>query len=234
MGSKTVISQPSPPPAAPSGSDSMAEFVKYYPELVALEQQYSPEMAQLQLKLLQDYGAPIAQASRDVAKAISPETVALQEKLASVASEGMDAGLTPEMESYYNDIFNANLGQNTGSPIGADYKSRAMLNQLFEQKKYYNDLGLSISGRQPVSAFSGQGMTTPGQQVGMGMQMFPNQLAADSARYGAYSNAWANQPTLARQSGFGAGDAASLMGAAGAMTYGLSGGTGLAGLAALM
>ena len=40
---------------------------------------------------------------------------------------------------------------NAGSPIGADYVSRGMQQQLFNQQNMYRDMGLSLAGRQPLA-----------------------------------------------------------------------------------
>jgi hypothetical protein len=55
------------------------------------------------------------------------------------------------MRRQYLSDYNAELGTNAGSPIGADYISKGMQRQLFEQQKYYRDLGLSLAGRQPLT-----------------------------------------------------------------------------------
>jgi hypothetical protein len=54
------------------------------------------------------------------------------------------------MRNQYISDYNAQLGTNAGSPIGAEYVSRKMQQQLFDQQKYYRDLGLSLAGRQPL------------------------------------------------------------------------------------
>jgi hypothetical protein len=46
---------------------------------------------------------------------------------------------------------NAQLGPNASSPIGADYVSRGMQKQLFNQQQYYQNMGMSLAGKQPLT-----------------------------------------------------------------------------------
>lgn len=147
----TEVIQATPPPA-PSTADAINAWVQSMPQVFAQQQIQAPKEAQQQLELAQQFALPLAQAYQGAQNALYPNTSGLQESMAGQAQEGINATSMPEwMRKQYQSDFNANLGTNAGSPIGADYVSRGMQNQLFQQKKYYNDLGLSLAGRQPLS-----------------------------------------------------------------------------------
>lgn len=147
----TQIYQPTPAPA-PTTAESIDAWVKSMPAVFAEQQRQAPLEAQQTMDLYNKYALPIAQADYAANAALYPETAKLQETMAGQAAEGITATSMPEwMRKQYQSDLNANIGTNAGSPIGADYVSRGMQNQLFEQQKYYRDLGLSLSGRQPLS-----------------------------------------------------------------------------------
>mgnify|MGYP001248555703 CR=1 FL=1 len=148
---ETSITYPSAP-AQPSTADAVKAWVESMPTVFAEQQRQAPLEAQQQLNLTQQYAAPIAQALYGANQAVYPVTSGLQENMAGQAQAGMNATEMPEwMRNQYRSEYNANLGTNAGSPIGAEYTSRNMQNQLFQQQKYYRDLGLSLAGRQPLT-----------------------------------------------------------------------------------
>jgi len=147
----TSIYTPTPAPA-PTTAESIDAWLKSAPAVFAEQQRQAPLEAQQAMDLYSKYALPIAQADYAANEALYPQTARLQENMAGAATTGMNATEMPDWmrKSYMSDM-NANLGTNVGSPIGADYVSRGMQNQLFEQQKYYRDLGLSLAGRQPLS-----------------------------------------------------------------------------------
>lgn len=148
--STTTIYTPTATPA-PSTAEAIQAWVSSMPTVFAEQQRQAPLEAQQQLQLLQQYGLPLASAAQSIDAALYPKTQALQENMADQATTGMNATSMPDwMKDSYRSDYNANLGTNAGSPIGAEYVSRNMQKQLFEQQKYYRDLGLSLSGRQPL------------------------------------------------------------------------------------
>jgi hypothetical protein len=143
------------PTAAPTTAESIDAWVKAMPAVFSEQQRQAPLEAQQTMDLYNQYALPLAQADYNANAALYPETAKLQENMAGQAAEGMNATQMPDwMRKNYQSDMNANLGTNAGSPIGADYVSRGMQNQLFEQQKYYRDLGLSLAGRQPLSQAS--------------------------------------------------------------------------------
>jgi hypothetical protein len=149
-GSPTVVQ--SKAPEAPSTAEAINAWVKSMPQVYATQMQYAPKEAAMQLGIAQEYALPLAQAYQNIQQQLYPETSKLQETLAGQAMQGSTATEMPDwMRKQYMSDFNSQLGTNAGSPIGADYTSRGMQNQLFQQQKYYRDLGLSLAGRQPLS-----------------------------------------------------------------------------------
>jgi hypothetical protein len=130
------------------------------PQVYETQMQYAPLQAAQAIDLYSQYALPLAQADYQANAALYPKTAALQETMANQATEGMTATTMPDwMRRQYQSDINAQLGPNAGSPIGADYMSRGMQNQLFQQQKYYRDLGLSLAGRQPLSQATQPGTT---------------------------------------------------------------------------
>lgn len=197
--SKTEVYQPTPPPQ-PTTADSLDAWRQSAEAAYQLQLKYAPQEAAQNLQLLQQYGTQTAQAYKDANDALYPETAALQEQLANQASEGMSGQVPDWMADQYRSELNANLGTNAGSGIGADYLSRGMLDQTHGYKQYYQNLGLSLAGRQPL-AQAGQPQTTNfmGQNTLGGHQNFL------SSNYGTYAGA--SRPMTLRSSygGFNSG-----------------------------
>jgi hypothetical protein len=150
--SSTSIYTPTPAPA-PTTAQSMQDWVANNPAVLTEQMRTNQVQAENYMQLYNQYALPIAQADYNANAALYPETAKLQETMAGQAAEGMTATTMPDwMRKQYQSDMNANLGTNAGSPIGADYVSRGMQSQLFDQQKYYRDLGLSLAGRQPLTA----------------------------------------------------------------------------------
>ena len=179
---KPLVTQPA---AAPTTQETIDAWVKAMPTVFAEQQRQAPLEAQQQLDLLQKYGLPLSQALQSIDQSLYPQTSGLQEKLAGVASYGSTATQMPDwMRKQYQSDMNANLGTNAGSPIGADYVSRGMQEQLFNQQKYYRDLGLSLAGRQPLAAATAPQTTNYASTFTPQSVMNYNQQG-----YGSYSQA---------------------------------------------
>lgn len=148
-GSSTQIIQPVAPPA-PSTADAIKQYVDSLPALFAAQQQYAPQEAAQQLQLLQQYAVPTAQAYQQAQDVLYPGTSGLQESLAKQAQAGMTAQVPQSMSDQYHSDMNAQLGTNANSGIGADYVSRNLVNQQQQYNQYYQNLGLSLAGRQPL------------------------------------------------------------------------------------
>lgn len=149
-GETTVVGANAPP--QPSTAEAINAWVQSMPTVFAEQMRQAPQEAAQQVGLAQQYALPLAQAYQGAQQALYPQTSAIQENLAGQAMGGANATQMPDwMRQQYLSDTNAQLGSNAGAPIGADYVSRGMQNQLFQQQKYYRDLGLSLAGRQPLS-----------------------------------------------------------------------------------
>jgi len=216
MGS-TKIEQPSAP-VAPSTSQSVQDWVANLPAIFAEQQRQAPLEAQQQLDLMKQFGVPLAQAGYDVQKALYPEVTALTEKLATTASQGMDSGLPDWAKQTYQDTYRAQLGDNALSGVGADYMSRGMMQQEKDWRDYYNNLGLTIAGRQPLmqpqapQTSNYAGSFTPNSVMGYNSTNYQNYSNAYSDMY--KSNAGfqgGNNELWAKMIGSGVGAAGAMM-----------------------
>lgn len=180
----TSISSPTPP-QAPTASESAKAWADAQPQIYQQQLEYAPKEAQMQLDLAQKYALPYAEIFRNAQATLYPELSALNEQLSSQASAGAEQGLTDAERSDYMDYFNANLGTNAGSAIGANYVANNLTQLDTQRKDYYRNLGLSLSGRQPLAQPS-----TP--QTSNYMAGFtPNSVMGFNAQnYGNYSSAW--------------------------------------------
>lgn len=150
-GETTVVAAPTPA-AQPSTTEAIEAWVKSMPTVFAEQMRQAPLEAAQQVGLAQQYALPLAQAYQQAQNVLYPGTSQLQETMAGQAQAGMTATQMPDwMRKQYTSDISAQLGPNVASPIGAEYMSRGMQNQLFQQQKYYRDLGLSLAGRQPLA-----------------------------------------------------------------------------------
>lgn len=137
-------------PTQPTTGQSVQDWVNALPQVYQAQQQYAPQQAQQQLDLAQQYSLPLAQVYQNAQSSLYPKTTALQENLADQATQGMNSQVPDWMQQAYRSNVNAQLGQNAGSPIGADYMSRGLLQQQQDWQNYYRNLGLQVTQRQPL------------------------------------------------------------------------------------
>lgn len=147
--------------AAPTAAQSAADYAASLPVQYEAALKYQPQFDQLQYeqyaKLAPQYTALYDQ----LQKQYYPETYGLQEQLAKQASEAASATEIPDwMAQQYRNNVNAQLGSNVNSPIGADYVSRGLIDQAQQYRSYYQNLGLSLAGRQPLTSPQYQGSNT--------------------------------------------------------------------------
>lgn len=180
----TKVSTPSAP-AAPTTQSSIADWVQNYPAVFALQQQYAPQEAQQQIDLMQQYALPYAQALKTAQDQLYPNETAITNELTNQVQSGISSSVPDWMREEYRSNLNANLGTNAGSGLGADYVSRGLLQQKKDWQDYYTNLGLSISGRQPVYQAS------PTQYSNYASGFTPNSVMGYNAQnYGSYSDAF--------------------------------------------
>lgn len=171
----TQVYQP-PAPPQPTTGDAVNAWVKAMPQVYEMQMKYAPLEAQQQVDMLKQYGTEAAQAYKAANDALYPETAALQEQLATQASEGMQSGVPDWMKEQYRNELRAQVGDNALAGSGADYISRGMLQQAQDYQNYYRNLGLSVAGRQPLAqASSPQTTNMMGQNTLQGTQNFMSQ-----------------------------------------------------------
>ncbi len=177
-------------PTAPTTGQSVKDWANALPQIYETQMKYAPLQAQQQVNLAQQYAAPMGQAMQAAQSAMYPKTTALQENLAGVATEGMSSQVPDWMQQAYRSNVNAQLGTNANSPIGADYMSRGLLQQQQDWQRYYQNLGLSVTGRQPLTQAG-----TP--QTSDYMSGFtPGSVMANNASiYGTQAGIYGNQLT---------------------------------------
>lgn len=185
-GGDTIIQQPAAP-AAPTTAQNMADYVANYPAMMALEQEYNPQQAQLQYELTQKYTPMYADLMKQTNEELYPGLAKLNETLTQQAQGGMEAALPESMKAQYLDRLRSEMGPNAGSGIGSDYLSRGMINQGEQYKNYYQNMALSLTGRQPLT----QAQAPSFQNVGEGYNY--GQVANNNMQgYGSYAGLYGN------------------------------------------
>lgn len=183
MGS-TSIKYPSQP-ATPTVGESINDWLNASPRILDYNRESALQEAQTQADVLAQYGLPIAQQYQAINEALYPGTAGLQEQLASIAAQGMHTGLSPEAQAQYRSDMSALMGSNVGSPIGAEYTSRNMALANEAQKQQYQNLALSLAGRQPLA----QGNMP--QYTNMYSNFTPTSVMGfNQGNYGTQANMW--------------------------------------------
>lgn len=197
MGGDTTVQQP----AAPTTTSSVNDWAQNLPTVYENQLKYAPLEAAQQVSLAQQYAQPLGQAMQSAQSAMYPQTTALQENIAGQAAQGMQSQMPDWMKSQYQSNMNAQLGNNVNSPIGADYASRGLMQQQQDWKQYYQNLGLSATGRQPLNQAStpnssnymqgftpGAVMNSNNQNFGTQANIFGTQQQAATANQGQWMN----------------------------------------------
>lgn len=187
FGGKTTIQQATPP-AAPSVSSSITDYVNALPKLQQAELEYAPKSAAQDFELAQQYYPEYTKLMQQTEAGLYPETAALQESLAKKAREGMDAAIPESMRTAYLDTLRSEVGPNVGSGIAGDYVSRNLINLQHDYNRYYNDLGLSLTGRLPLQQTATPAFAKSAQGFDANSAMGFNQ-----GNYGTAANMFSNQ-----------------------------------------
>lgn len=179
----TTVIQPATP-APPTAGQSAAEYAQALPSILQAQLQYQPQFAQADYETFAKLAPQYTAVYDQINKQYYPNTYGLQEQLAKTASEASNATQIPDwMAQQYRDQVNAQLGTNVNSPVGADYVSRGLIDQAQQYRQYYQNLGLSLAGRQPLTTTQYQ---QPSFDVAGG---FGNAYNTQMGGYGAYSSA---------------------------------------------
>ena len=201
-GGEPQIIQPAAPPAPPSATAQLSEYIQNYPKLVELQRQYGPETAGLDYQLFQQYAPQYTQTAQDIQNQVYPQTSKLQESLATQALEGMNSQVPDAFRQQFESDFNAGLGMNTNAPLGVSERNIGLANLQKQWQDYYRNLGLSLANRQPlqqtanpsfqnagssenVNPFLNYGASTYGTQMaGYGAQTAGTQYYRNSSPWG--------------------------------------------------
>lgn len=181
-------------PTQPTSTGSVGEWLANYPKIVEAMGKYNPIEAQQQVDLLNTYGLPMAEAYQAINESLYPQTAGLQEQLAGIASERATGGLPDYLKQQYRDELRANLGTNAGSPIGADYVSRNLLGLGEQYNQYYQNLGLSLAGRQPLT--TGQLPQTTNQ---LSTYTPSSVMGMNTSTYSPYISGWSTAQGIQQQ-----------------------------------
>lgn len=165
----------------------MSDYVQNYPALFSLMKQYAPQEAQMNIDLANQYAEPYGQALKTAQEAMYPEETAMNKQLMGQISEGMSAQPPDWYQNKYSDYYKSILGENALSGSGADYYSTGMMEQTKNWQDYYRNLGLSVTGKQPVY------QAQPTQYTNQLSNYTPQTVFGyNSSNYGNYSNAYSN------------------------------------------
>lgn len=184
-GGDDIINQAPAAPAAPSTADAINAYIAGLPQMYNAQLQYAPQFAQQQLDLI----SQLAPQYKALQESLYPETSKIQEQLAGIASKGYTEGLTgnPELKNQYLDYYKSLVGDNAASGIGADYVSGNLIKADEGYRQNYYNLGLAVSGRQPL--YNAAGTPTPDLTQGYNFGSVQGGLQQG---YGNYSSLYGN------------------------------------------
>jgi hypothetical protein len=186
MGGKTTIQTPTPP-AAPSTSQNIQDYIQNLPAMYQAELDYNPKYAQQQLDLTTQYAPKYAELMKNTNENLYPGIQKLNETLTNQAQSGMDSAVPEAIRAQYLDTLRSEIGPNAGSGIGADYVSRGLVNQNEQYKQYYQNMALSLTGRQPLTQAQAPNFKSASEGYNYG-QVANNNMQG----YGSYSNLYGN------------------------------------------
>jgi hypothetical protein len=143
----------------------------------------------LNFDLLKQYGPSLSDYYSSEQQRLTPYTYGLQEQLAKIASDGSQGGIPSALQNSYLDKYRAEVGQNAGSPIGADYVSNNLARTAQDYNQYYQGLGLSLINKIPAQANTASTINHPNTATGLSGALGYNQ-----ANYGNYVGGVASIP----------------------------------------
>ena len=214
----TSIEQPSPP-AQPSTAQAINAWVKSMPQVYETQMKYAPLEAQQQVELAQQYAGPLGEAYLEAQKAMYPQMYDIEGQLAGQVKEGMQGGVPDWMRQEYLSNMRAQVGENALAGSGADYISRGLLQQNEDWRRYYQNMGLSMTNKQPVA--TAQQPQTSNYMVGYTPGANMNYM---SSTYSPYASAYSSMyGTNAQMSQFNAAQPFMYLQGAGNLMQGMSG-----------
>lgn len=188
---KVKTDTPQPQPAA-SSTQGLGEATR---EAFQAQLDYNPQIAAQDFSMAEMYAPKYEELLRGIEQDAYPYTAKLQEQLAQRASEGIGGSLTPQLEQSYRDRLRSEIGPNVGSGIGADYVSRGIVDAEQQYQSYYDNLGLSLTGRLPLSQAQNPQLRTADMLVSPSGQMGYNQ-GVYGIQGSIFSNLYNSQASL--------------------------------------
>ena len=175
MGGAAAPQAPQAPQMA-TQRNAIQDFVNDRPLLFASDQQFQAREAQQQMDLINQFAAPMGQATRRANEAVNPETTGMQ----ATMFDQINQGLTGEIDPIEKAMFESNMRANMGTNVGSEMGGTAMARELFglgQQKQHTaQNQALSFIGRTPVNqaqnpnVTSSFGQFTPGQSLNFASQ----------------------------------------------------------------
>ena len=181
-------------------------YIKYAPQVASTQIGIAPQFAQSDFNLYKQYAPQYLDMEEQLKRKYNPQLADISENLAGLVNKRYDEGLTPEMTDKYRSMLRAEVGPNVGSGIGGDYVSKGLIDLGEQYKQYYQNLGLSLSGRYPLNLpserqakYTPEGLT-PNQALASGAQGYSAYVGAQASIYGAQA-----QYAASRRSGGSSG-----------------------------
>lgn len=195
MGGKTTIEAPQTP-APPTAGQNMADYVNGLPAMYKAQMEWNPKLAQQQLDLTTQFAPQYSELMKTTNENLYPGITELNQKLTQQAKSGMDAAVPEAIRNQYLDTLRSEIGGNAGSGIGADYVSRGLVNQNEQYKQYYQNMALSLTGRQPLTQAQVPGFNDVGSGYNYG-QVAGNNMSGYTSQTGLYGNMYNANANLA-------------------------------------
>ena len=181
------------------------------PEMLKAQQEFGPQFTEEEIKILEKFGPRFGEASREAQRAISPESIAGQDRVLGFLEE--DALLSPsETEQFRADSRAATSARGLGeSGFGALEEVRGLTALRNQLKMQQINVALSAAGRTPT--ISQIGGISSGMSSGRLIEgVTPSQLFGRAESMGQLG--FQQQQLQAQQKSSGIGAMGSILGAA--------------------
>lgn len=159
------------PPAPPSATGSLNEYISNIPRMYEAEQEYGTKFGELQKQQMEQ---------------LYPQTAGLQELLAGQITQGLTEDVPQWYSSQVEDILKSQLGRNLVYNPQAQESFGLKTQEAHKgYQDYYRNLAMSAAGRQPLA--QSQALTsgfTPQSVMGMNQGNFGTQMQGWSTQAG--------------------------------------------------
>ena len=160
-------------PTAPSYSSTIQDYIKNYPEIYKLMEEYAPKQALLQKQTYEN---------------LYPNQAGLGEQLGGIASQGMTADAPDWYTQKTRDQLKSTFGRNlVYNPQAQEQYGTGMQQAAYDWQKYYQQMGLSLAGKTPMY----------GADTSMTQSYTPSQATNFAAQnYGTGANIYGTQGSM--------------------------------------